>query len=268
MVEKYGKQHTIVTFQVGDLAMLRIPKEDLAPTDNRRIACLIFDIPYHNRHQLRTKYGIIVHLYPTDQLNVIPQELQQEIREEILHGPKDELALHTIALFASTADRVGVSCNCKKHCTKTCKCQKNNVLCSIYCHAEEDLDCGNLSGLKERTEQALINKGKERIINQLETFIDITTSESTSLSLHKRARALTTAMSGIAVVTTSDEQPVKKKSQEIKRTFCQTRAQRQATLSQYQEMQPVVNRLASLRTKENPEEISSSSSLSELEDSE
>lgn len=178
MIQKYSKQHTVVIFKAGDLAMLRIPKDDLAPTDNRRIACLILDVPYYNRYKLRMKYGIITHLYPTGQLNTVPEELQAEMKEEILKGSKEELPLHTIALLASTADRVGISCNCKKRCTRTCRCQKNNVACSIYCHAEEDLDCGNLSGLKERTERALVNKESEK-------------GKKTSLASRKRARAST-----------------------------------------------------------------------------
>lgn len=269
MMQKYGNQHTIVTFKAGDLAMLRIPKDDLAPTDNRRISCLVLDVPHYNRHKLRTKYGIITHLYPTGQLNTVPEELQQGIKEEIIKGPLDELPLRTIALLASSADRVGISCNCKKRCTKTCRCQKNNVLCSIYCHAEEDLDCGNLSKLTERTERALVERNKEQEISTMTTIAMV---PSASMSLPKRKRARTPTIAVSTTLEPDNLRPTTKKARETENLQIsrQTRAQRQATLSQYQGLQPIVNRLANLSTK-NPRQqvvLSSTSSLSDPKDSE
>ena len=248
MIQKYSFQHTVVTFKAGDIVMLRIPKEDLAPTDNRRIACLILDVPYYNRYRLRTKYGIITHLYPTNQLNTVPEELQQGLKEDIMQGVENKLPLHTIALLTSTADRVGISCNCKKRCRKTCRCHKNNVLCSIYCHAEEELDCGNLSGLKECSGCSLVDKNQDTV----------------SLPTRKRARATTVITSAATV----NKRPTVKKARDTSLPR-QTRAQRQVTLSQYQELQPIVNRLTTLQAKKTSQlEISSSSSLSELEDNE
>jgi hypothetical protein len=57
-----------------------------------------------------------------------------------------QITLHTAAVAESTSNRVTVSCNCKAVCTGHCRCKKNQVQCSVYCHADE-YDCGNLSPL-------------------------------------------------------------------------------------------------------------------------
>ena len=41
----------------------------------------MIDFPHYNRYKLRTKYDIIKHLYPTGQLNVVPEELQEGLKE-------------------------------------------------------------------------------------------------------------------------------------------------------------------------------------------
>ena len=147
-------------------------------------------------------------------------------------------------LLASTADWVEIFCNCKKQCVKTYRYQKKNIPCFIYCHAKEDLDCGNLSRLKERTQHALINR------------------DTVSLPTRKRVQASTVMAS-----TPATKKPRAPKETKISR---QTRAQtqqRQITLLQYEGMQPIVNRLAGLGTKKAPAQASSSSSLSDLDNS-
>lgn len=65
------------------------------------------------------------------------------------------ITLHAAAEKQSTSDRVSISCNCKNKCQGRCRCLKNQVKCSVYCHAD-DHDCGNLSTLDTRTEIALL----------------------------------------------------------------------------------------------------------------
>jgi len=57
-----------------------------------------------------------------------------------------QLTLHAAAVAESTSNQVTVSCNCKAVCPGHCCCKKNQVQCSVYCHADE-YDCGNLSPL-------------------------------------------------------------------------------------------------------------------------
>jgi hypothetical protein len=39
MSNKYAKGHKIAVFEVGEIATVRVPKEDRAATDNKRIPC-------------------------------------------------------------------------------------------------------------------------------------------------------------------------------------------------------------------------------------
>ncbi|KAI9780693.1 MAG: hypothetical protein M1816_002771 [Peltula sp. TS41687] len=238
MIEKYNKQHTVEVFQEDDIVMLRIPKEDLASTNNRRIACRVLDVLCYNRYKLQTKYGVITHLYPTGQLNSVPIESQAELEKEIWTAPgsKEEHPLRTIALFASSADRV------------------------------EELDCGNLSKLTEHTEVALGDKTKPGP----STAGTEKTSGPIPLKTGKRARAATTTTQ--KPVTKKPRGPRNEKSQQqlaIPKPALpgrKTRAQhQQTTLSQYEGMKPIVDRLSNMqRSKAAAPTVTSSSSLSDL----
>jgi len=68
------------------------------------------------------------------------------------------LTLVNTARQASTTTLVSVSCTCKKSCSnRRCRCFKDDLKCSIYCHTKvsTDHDCGNLSALAERTQVGL-----------------------------------------------------------------------------------------------------------------
>src|SRR4051794_19886965 len=66
---------------------------------------------------------------------------------------KTVITLVAAAAANSTAEHVNISCNCRTVCkTKKCVCYKNDVRCSIYCHAEDDHSCINLSDLADITE--------------------------------------------------------------------------------------------------------------------
>lgn len=45
----YSKQHTIKVFEVDELVMLKIPREDRANTDNLRLLCRVIEVPKENR---------------------------------------------------------------------------------------------------------------------------------------------------------------------------------------------------------------------------
>jgi len=57
---------------------------------------------------------------------------------------------------ASTSNKAGVSCNCKKSCdSRRCRCFENGLECSIYCHSD-DHDCGNMKPVAQRTGMSLL----------------------------------------------------------------------------------------------------------------
>jgi hypothetical protein len=65
-----------------------------------------------------------------------------------VHGPKTKLSLKKVAKYASSADRVIISCKCKGLCaTKRYRCFKEGKKCSVHCHDSAKHDCGFLVSL-------------------------------------------------------------------------------------------------------------------------
>lgn len=80
MKKKDSRNHNVVIFEIDQVVMLRIPKEDRATTDNHRLLCMIKEIPHEGRHRIQTKFGILDRLYPTSELNVVPSADQDTYR--------------------------------------------------------------------------------------------------------------------------------------------------------------------------------------------
>ena len=99
-------------------------------------------------------------MYPVNQLLRVPQDSESLAAAELLHAPSDtRTTLKTVAAANTNGDKVAVKCNCKKDCSSgRCKCIKNAVGCSVYCHGNDDRDCGNLCSLQTRTQLALVGR--------------------------------------------------------------------------------------------------------------
>ena len=91
--------------------------------------------------------------HPTSALAAVSSAIQQSQGNSIsINKTGNEIALAHAASQESTSSKVGVTCNCKKGCrTRRCRCYKNDLKCSIYCH-NTDYDCSSLEPLTERTE--------------------------------------------------------------------------------------------------------------------
>ena len=156
MQKKYDASHKVVVFKEGDFATLAIPKENRVPLDNLRMIVKILEIPRYNRHRLQSQYGILKGQFSTSSLNVLDEQLFPEVGPLFQNAPTTNILLSQAAAKASNAERVALSCNCKKNCTKRCVCVKNGKTCTQYCHKSE-IDCGNLpETLLELTEAQLI----------------------------------------------------------------------------------------------------------------
>ena len=145
---------------VGQDITASISRLDRAATDNKRILCRIVDIAGSKeqpRYKLRCLYGLLKGLHPTSALAAVSTAIQKSQRSSIsINKTGNEITLAHAASQASTSNKVGVSCNCKKGCgTRRCRCYKNDLKCSIYCH-NTDYDCKNLKPLAERTEISLM----------------------------------------------------------------------------------------------------------------
>ena len=166
MATRYNKRHNVEIFEVRDIISVGIPREDRAKTDNKRLYCRIIAKPHPDRHQLLSQYGILIGLYPTKALQRASPMLEHEFpplnMEDIEH--QKTITLANAARQASTSVRISVSCTCKLRCTGRCRCIKNNLKCSIYCHTNhtlpEDHDCGNLSTLATRTQPPTMPVGE------------------------------------------------------------------------------------------------------------
>ena len=151
-----NKHHHIQSFVVGRYITANISRLDRAAIDNKRILCRIVDIAGSKeqpRYKLRCLYGLLKGLHPTSALAAVSTAIQKSQGSSIsINKAGNEIALAHVASQASTSNKVGVSCNCKKGCgTRRCRCYKNDLKCSVYCH-NTDYDCKNLKPLAERTE--------------------------------------------------------------------------------------------------------------------
>jgi hypothetical protein len=103
-------------------------------------------------------------LIPTQELVQVPKSIADSMDDAEVNGPKRKISLSKAALENSTSVRVVISCKCKGQCaSKRCRCVKEGVKCSVYCHgADTDHDCGNLASLIVHTEVALKARKRAR----------------------------------------------------------------------------------------------------------
>jgi hypothetical protein len=163
-IKEYGKCHTIRTFKEGDHVSIAIPSHDRGLTDPKRIFEKILNVDEKkpDLYEIVTCHGILDRLYPVKEL--LP--LSNSIPLEIPTGRMKKITLAYAARQESTSSSIPVACSCKKECkTARCQCKKHKQKCSIACH-REDIDCGNLSSLPNRTEKGLVqHKDKRRRAN-------------------------------------------------------------------------------------------------------
>ena len=160
LTETYNRHHHIETFTVGQCVTIGIPRGDHAATDNRRLQCRVVGIAGNESrlgYKLRCEFGLLQKIYPTSTLASVSSAIQKEKADLIsLSKSGNEITLAYAASKASTSNKAGVSCNCKKSCDcRRCRCFKNGLGCSIYCHSD-DHDCGNMKPVAQRTEMSLM----------------------------------------------------------------------------------------------------------------
>ena len=120
---------------------------------------MIKDIPHDGRHLLQTRFGVLDQIYPTGELNVVPEVDQIALWSDFENAPSKTITLHAMAAKVGTCNKIAVSCSCKKTCSpkSRCKCQKQKLKCTQYCHSSAR-DCGNMSTIEESTETAVIER--------------------------------------------------------------------------------------------------------------
>ncbi len=150
MQKKYSRNHNVVTFQPGEIVLLRIRNEDRASNNNHRLICMVKDIPHDRPHLLQTQFGVLDRLYSNGELNVVPEVDQTALCSKFENAPSKAITLHAVATKVGTSNKVALSCTCKKICSlkSRCKCQKQKLKCTQYCHSSTQ-DCRNMGTIEE-----------------------------------------------------------------------------------------------------------------------
>ena len=68
MYDKYNKQKVCI-YKVGEKVSLKSPKEDRAPTDEKRLICIVMEVPFDDKYKLGCFGGPLKHLYGQKMLN-------------------------------------------------------------------------------------------------------------------------------------------------------------------------------------------------------
>ena len=140
-----------------------------------------------------------------------------------------------------TSNKVAITCLCKKSCNprSRCKCRKNKVKCSQYCHSARR-DCGNAGTVGEGTDAAIVSRSESGEDNsQAGPNISILPRPQLSKAT-KRHRANTTSPQKRGKF---DAETIVK----VEDALCVDEGG-QTTLSQYALTAPVVRRLGGLRS--------------------
>ena len=155
MCKKHDKKSKIISFAIGNIAVVKLPRGTRTATDQRKLFCKVIGCQYTPpRYKIQTKFGIIDRFFPTSQLAPVPRSVADGIE---IGNIRKELTLSQAAHLNSSGERVIISCQCRGNCvSKRCRCFKNEVKCSVHCHQEE-YDCGWMKPLTERTEHNLID---------------------------------------------------------------------------------------------------------------
>ena len=164
MAARANRRGTTEAFAIGDYVTVKVDRMDRHATDNQRAFCKVLQVGENAKYRLLSQLGILKTMYPVSMLLRVPSDSQSLAAAALLNAPTTSTTLHAVAAANSTSagDQVAIKCGCKKNsCTSgRCKCFKNDVGCSIYCHGD-DRDCGNLSSIQTRTELALISRTAE-----------------------------------------------------------------------------------------------------------
>ena len=112
-------------------------------------------MPKINQYQLSTAHGVLPTLFHTDDLLRVPGPIADSLitTHTFVEDLSNTITLHAAAARNSITTRVAISCSCRISCsTNRCSCFKNDMECSVACHTVDDLECGNLITLAQRTE--------------------------------------------------------------------------------------------------------------------
>lgn len=230
MALQYSKNHKVRVFKEGDVISLKVPREDRAATDSKRITGIVLRIPHDGKHRIQTKFGILKCLENTRDLNGVPEEDWADWKNTLGGAPTKIITLHGAAAKDSTSTRINVSCSCQKKCTARCRCVKNQLKCTQYCHGDRR-DCGAMGTILEATEESIIER--DSLVGQPDL------PNRSTITLPKRTRKNT--------ASAPKAPPTKRRKVRPQLQVEDEDDLHQTTLSQYTAMEPTVRHLETLQ---------------------
>ncbi|KAL5503594.1 hypothetical protein EMCRGX_G010567 [Ephydatia muelleri] len=140
MAERYNKQHSTLSFVIGESVSVRIPRIDRASSDLSRLPCVVEIVGDQSLYRLRCQHGVLNVCYTAGELEkfngsvVCTEENWQNQRFISLREAARKQAPWNH--FVSNA------CKCKTGClNRKCQCVRKNISCSTYCH--KSASCSN-----------------------------------------------------------------------------------------------------------------------------
>lgn len=129
---KYAKRKrtTSVTFKIGDMATIRVPKIDRSCTDQPRIRTKVIDSKGEKDKifKLQCEYGIIDGWHRTGELMPYEQAYNADF------SCINKVSLRELSRRLNSNRVSRKKCMCKKECSKMCFCMKQGLKCTSHCH--------------------------------------------------------------------------------------------------------------------------------------
>ncbi|GES75221.1 KRAB-A domain-containing protein 2-like [Rhizophagus clarus] len=132
MVNQMNKKKRSISYEVGDLVRITIPKIDRSGIDRPTLPCKVLEITKNNQYVLGSKFGIInVHYSPRE-----IEPLGTIDFPELNNLPSNKISVREAAHLQSTGLVTGAICNCKSNCNNNkCRCKKVGQNCGSRCHS-------------------------------------------------------------------------------------------------------------------------------------
>eukprot|EP00731_Ephydatia_muelleri_P032771 Em0024g315a len=142
MAEGYNKQHSTLSFVIGESVSVRIPRIDRASSDLSLLPCVVVEIVGGDQslYRLRCQDGVLNVCYTAGEL--------EKFNGSVVCTEKKWQNQRFISLREAARKQapwnhfVSNACKCKTGClNRKCQCVRKNISCSTYCH--KSASCSN-----------------------------------------------------------------------------------------------------------------------------
>ena len=163
MRDRYSKRKRMVVreFRVGENVAVRVPIQDRAKTDARRVPAVVVKVKGPN-YKLACRYGTLTGYFSASDLIPFPGHVA-------IANEDEEIPLRTAAKKHSLRKSDVFFCKCRKSCkNKHCVCVKKGLSCNGRCHSGKSCknhpgrnvkDSDEISSCSEQNTEILVNYG-------------------------------------------------------------------------------------------------------------